>query len=63
MKKVKVPDVEGPKVNLCWEQKLTPPLIMARCDRRKGHNGPHTWELLERLNDVTELTKAGSSHD
>jgi hypothetical protein len=40
---VKVPDVPGPKVQLCWKQKLTPPGAMTRCDRKAGHKGKHSW--------------------
>ncbi len=44
---IKVPDVAGPKKPLCWKQKLDPPDAMRRCDRVKGHDGPHTWELYQ----------------
>lgn len=41
---IKVPDTPGPK-GICWKQKLTPPHAMARCTRKAGHKGPHTWEV------------------
>ncbi len=40
---VDVPDIEHPV--FCWKQKLDPPHAMTRCDRKKGHTGPHSWEL------------------
>lgn len=43
MKIIKVPDIPGPKAQLCWKQSR----LMARCDRRKGHQGPHTWEMVK----------------
>lgn len=47
--KIAVPDIEGPTAQLCWKQcnPTEPPFknAMARCDRRKGHKGPHSWEL------------------
>lgn len=41
---VRVPDLEGPVVALCWAQAPN----MERCDRRKGHLGPHSWESVGR---------------
>jgi hypothetical protein len=41
---IEVPDIPGPRVQLCWKQKATPPHSMIRCDRRRGHKGPHSWE-------------------
>jgi hypothetical protein len=46
---VKVPDVPGPAECLCWKQAPN----MTRCDRRKGHEGPHSWEWEARLDEVT----------
>jgi len=37
---VAVPDIPGPRSQLCWQQGPT----MARCDRARDHAGPHTWE-------------------
>ena len=37
---IHVPDIEGPTVQLCWKQAQN----MVRCDRKKGHNGLHSWE-------------------
>lgn len=36
-----VPHIDGPVARLCWQAAPT----MERCDRRKGHGGPHTWEM------------------
>ena len=44
MTTINVPDIDGPTAQLCWTQKLDPPGAMTRCDRRKGHYGPHSWE-------------------
>ena len=44
MNKINVPDLDGPTAQLCWTQKLDPPGAMTRCDRRKGHYGPHSWD-------------------
>ena len=41
---IDVPDVPQPTAVLCWQQKLTPPGAMTRCDRKAGHKGPHSWE-------------------
>jgi len=49
---IHVPDIEGPSVSLCYAQHA---MSMVRCDRPKGHQGAHSWEitrlvkLLERL--------------
>lgn len=40
LKKIKVPDIPGPRKQLCWKQAPT----MVRCDRAKGHEGKHSWE-------------------
>jgi hypothetical protein len=57
---IDVPDIEGPTVPLCYQQKLnadrTIVLNFARCDRKKGHGGMHTWELWDR---IQELEKGG----
>lgn len=45
MAKISVPDIEHPV--FCWKQCLTPPHAMVRCDRKKGHSGPHSWELVQ----------------
>jgi hypothetical protein len=37
---MKVPDVESPKEFLCYKQAPN----MTRCDRKKGHEGLHSWE-------------------
>ena len=42
MKTIKVPDIPGPRVQLCWAQADT----MVRCDRRKGHRGLHSWQAV-----------------
>jgi hypothetical protein len=47
--KIKVPDIPGPIKRLCWKQSRE----MWRCDRRKGHKGPHSWELI-RLRQVEQ---------
>lgn len=41
---IKVPDIEGPVMQLCWKQAAN----MTRCDRRQGHLGPHSWECQSR---------------
>lgn len=41
---IKVPDLPGPVVQLCWHQAPD----RTRCDRMKGHLGPHSWELLDK---------------
>ena len=48
MDTIKIPSIPGPRVQLCYEPQ---PLGegMARCDRKKGHGGRHTWELLATL--------------
>jgi hypothetical protein len=38
---VNVADIEGPTVQLCYSQST----LLTRCDRKKGHGGPHTWQL------------------
>lgn len=42
---IAVPDIPGPKVQLCWAQGP----LMVRCDRVAGHAGPHVWELAVEL--------------
>lgn len=38
---VAVPDAaKPPKATLCWKQSPA----MVRCDRRRQHLGPHSWE-------------------
>lgn len=38
---VAVPDAaKPPKAILCWKQSP----VMVRCDRRRQHLGPHSWE-------------------
>lgn len=54
---VDVGDINGPTAQLCWAQKLAPPQIMARCDRRKGHTGLHSWELTELFTKIKVLLK------
>lgn len=39
---INVPDIEGPIAQLCWKQAPD----MVRCDRKKGHAGPHSWQRL-----------------
>ena len=39
MRIIDVPDIQGPIKRLCWKQAPS----MERCDRVKGHQGPHTW--------------------
>jgi len=46
MAKITVPDVKPPRMELCWKQKLDPPHAFVRCDRKTGHQGPHSWELV-----------------
>jgi hypothetical protein len=57
-RKVSVPDIPGPKDELCWKQGTidTPKYAMARCDRRKGHGGKHVWELCAEI-DALEREK------
>lgn len=31
-----------PKATLCWKQSPG----MVRCDRRRAHLGPHSWQLV-----------------
>ena len=38
---IHVPDIPGPRKQLCWRQA---PATLARCDRCLGHGGLHTWE-------------------
>ena len=40
MEIIKVPDIVGPTEQLCWKQSR----LLTRCDRRKGHQGPHSWD-------------------
>lgn len=40
---IHVPDLDGPSAQLCWKQSS----VMARCDRRIGHPGAHSWEPFE----------------
>lgn len=54
MTTIQVPDIEGPMAQLCWKQNLEPPHTMVRCDRKKGHAGPHSWERLS-ANDQLAL--------
>ena len=57
---IPVPDIPGPEATLCWKQKTDPPHMMTRCDRRKGHGGKHTWELVVEIERLTEtLADAG----
>jgi hypothetical protein len=44
-RRIRVPDIAGPVVQLCWRQAPT----MERCDRRQGHGGLHLWELQPRV--------------
>lgn len=50
MTTIRVPDIEGPTAQLCWTQAPD----MTRCDRKKGHAGPHSWERLS-ANDQLAL--------
>jgi hypothetical protein len=45
---VEVPDVEAPLARLCYKQAEN----MTRCDRKKGHNGLHTWEYAKIIADL-----------
>lgn len=40
----RAPLPHGPSARLCWRRKETPPNVMARCDRRYGHTGCHSWD-------------------
>lgn len=51
MAKVPVPDILGPKVQLCWQQGP----LMHRCDRKRGHDGPHTWEMAAEVKALKGL--------
>ena len=44
--KVKVPDIPGPVVRLCYKQD---PVTLARCDRQGGHGGDCLWKLAAKL--------------
>jgi len=60
MPTIHVPDIEGPTTRLCYAQHA---MSMTRCDRPKGHQGAHSWEiarlvkLLERL-DRDDMSEA-----
>lgn len=53
--RIGVPDIPGPTRALCYAQKLDrlgvpgEITVMARCDRAKGHPGPHLWALMDAL--------------
>lgn len=53
MPTITVPDV--PHDTLCYKQKLDPPGAMGRCDRPKGHLGPHSYALADCLRDLRVL--------
>lgn len=44
-KVVKVPDIEGPRAQLCYVQAET----MERCMIKKGHRGFHDWEMRKEI--------------
>ena len=50
---VDVPDLSGPTARLCFEQNtnLNKPTatLLARCDRKRFHRGPHTWQFIDDL--------------
>lgn len=48
--KIRVPDV--PHDTLCYQQKFDPPGAMGRCDRPRGHLGPHSYALADCLRDL-----------
>lgn len=49
MEPITVPDIPGPTAQLCWKQTWEGPNAMARCDRRLGHTGRHSWEFEQAL--------------
>lgn len=56
--KVHVPDIDGPTAHLCWQQTLTGPSPMVRCDRKKGHLGLHSWEIALPLTPESSTSRA-----
>lgn len=53
---VKVPQIPGPRVQLCYAQDFT--TMSPHCDRAKGHGGMHTWELFAKYQRLTEAARA-----
>ena len=49
--KVKVPDIPGPTYPLCWKAARN----MTRCDRRKDHLGPHSWEAVDTIENLKDV--------
>ena len=48
-KVVRVPDVPGVVVRLCYKQDLK---TFDRCDRAEGHKGRHSWQLYDRIDEL-----------
>lgn len=48
---ITVPDIDGPTEQLCWKQSP----LMIRCDRRKDHQGLHSWEYIEIERAIEEI--------
>ena len=55
---VKVPDVEGPTMPLCYKSSE----LMTRCDRVKDHRGMHSWELERAYAAITTLRDYFKQH-
>ena len=49
MATIRVPDVDRPTDTLCWRQE---PLTFKRCDRRLHHEGLHSWEAWNRIQEL-----------
>lgn len=47
--KVRVPDVPGVVVRLCYAQDRK---TFVRCDRAEGHKGRHSWQLYDRIEEL-----------
>lgn len=51
-------DDTRPTVPLCWEEQDD---TMYRCDRKQGHLGKHSWQLVQELDALTaEIALHGS---
>ncbi len=53
--RVSMPDIEHP--TLCYRQEVVDTVITTfeRCDRPKGHRGPHSWELASLVRKIKVL--------
>jgi len=60
MAKIPVPDIPGPTAQLCWKQEA---LTFIRCDRRRGHHGPHSWEFANLIIELEQQLRRKGDDD